>query len=84
MQLYHGRLAQEWAHAINNLNPDIAPSGMQITVYMTQAVWQNILDTWHLCNQHLHQDAGMLSLPNYKQAIMTAYEIGQQLPPEVQ
>jgi len=39
---------------------------------------------WHLCNQHLHQDAGLLSLPNYKQAVITAYEIGQQLPLEAQ
>jgi len=81
---YHGRLAKAWAHAIDQLNPNIAPSGTQIMVYMTQAVWQCILETWQLCNQHLHQDAGMLSLPNYKQAVMTAYETGQQLPPEAQ
>jgi len=69
---------------MDQLNPTLAPSGAQIIVYMTQAVWTYILDTWHLHNQHLHQDAGMLSLPNYKQAVITAYEIGQQLPLDAQ
>jgi len=35
-------------------------------------------------NQHLHQDAGSLSLPDYRQAVITMYELHQQLPPEVQ
>jgi len=83
-QLYHGRLAHAWATAIDQLNPTIAPSGLQITVYLTQAVWKYTLETWSLRNQHLHQDAGAMSLPNYRQAVITAYEIGQQLPPAAQ
>jgi len=83
-QLYHGWLAQDWARAIDQLNPTIAPSGAQILVYMTQAVWTYVLNTWRLRNQHLHQDAGLLSLPDYKQAVTMAYESGQQLPPEAQ
>jgi len=76
MQLYHGRLYQGWATAIDTLNPNITPSGTQIIVYLTQAVWQYILKVWSLRNQHLHQDAGMLSLPDYCQAVITAYELG--------
>ncbi len=84
VHLYHGRFDKAWAHAIDHLNPTIAPSGTQIMVYLTQAVWQCILETWKLRNHHLHQDAGILSLPNYKQAVTTAYETGLQLPPEAQ
>jgi len=30
------------------------------------------------------QDAGHLSIPNYQQAVITAYEVGTQLPPAAQ
>jgi len=50
---------------------------------MIQAVWAYILATWQTRNQHLHQDAGYLSLPNYQQAVTTLYERSPQLPPDV-
>jgi len=82
--LYHGQLSQEWATAIDTLNPTIAPSGIQITIYLTQAVWAYVLATWGIRNQHLHQVDGMMSIPNYQQAVITAYEMGWQLPLDAQ
>jgi len=80
----HGRLACHWEQAINQLNQSLIRSGCQVTVQMTQTVWDFVLSTWNLCNMHLHNDAGQLSLPNYKQAMMTMYEQGLQLPPATQ
>ncbi len=51
---------------------------------MIKTILQYILATWTLRNQHLHQDAGRLSQPNYQQAVRTLYELRQQLPIEVQ
>ncbi len=51
---------------------------------MVKSVWTYVLTLWTARNQHLHQDAGYLSLPNYRQAVITMYETQQQLPPEVQ
>jgi len=81
-QLYYGRVARQWAHAIDLLHPDIAPSGRQILTQFTQEVWKAILSIWATRNQHLHQDAGCLSLPDYQQAIRTMYEQQDQIPPE--
>jgi len=43
-------------------------------------IWQYILDLWALRNQHLHQNAAQLNIPNYQQAAMTLYEQRHQLP----
>jgi len=83
-QLYHGRLTTQWAITIDDMHPNTPATGQQILVYMIQAVWQYILATWRLRNQHLHQDNGLLNLPDYQQAVTNFYERGQQLPPETQ
>jgi len=79
-QLYYGWLSKQWAMAIDALNPDIFLSGWQITTQFLQTVWKYILATWNLCNQHLHQDAGQLSVPDYQQAICNLYALANQLP----
>jgi len=83
-QLYHGRLANTWATAIDQLNPSLPTTGQQITIYMIQAVWNYILESWGLRNQHLHQDGGQLSMPNYQQAVTNLCECRQQFPPTTQ
>jgi len=83
-QLYYGRFARSWATAIDALNPTLAPSVRQIMTQMLQAVWRYIMATWTNCNQHLHRDAGRMSIPDYQQAIRTLYERGTQLPPVAQ
>jgi len=83
-QLFYGRLTHHWAQAIDHLNPHLAPTGVQIITKLTQAMWTYILAVWALRNQHLHQDAGHLSLPNYQQAVRTLYERKAQLPPAAQ
>jgi len=50
---------------------------------MINAVWTYILAAWTLRNNHLHHDAGRLSLPNYHQAVRTMYETQNQLPTEI-
>jgi len=83
-QLYYGRFARSWATAIDALNPTLAPSGRQIMTQMLQAVWRYIMATWTNRNQHLHRDAGRMSIPDYQQAIRTLYERGTQLSPAAQ
>jgi len=53
-------------------------------VQVLQNVWHYVMATWTTCNQHLHQDAGRMSLPDYQQAVRTLYERGAQLPPAAQ
>jgi len=69
-----------WASAIDQLNPNLALSGKQIMAKLTQVMWTYILATWMLRNQHLHQDAGHLSLLNYQQAVRTLYKRKDQIP----
>jgi len=79
-QLYHGRLTRYWASAIDHLNPNLALPGKQILIKLTQVTWTYILATWMLRNQHLHQDAGHTSIPNYQQVVHTLYEQKDQIP----
>jgi len=81
-QLFYGRLAKQWAQAVNQLHPHMAISGVQVMIKFTQAVWTYVLATWTTRNQHLHHDAGKLSIPDYQQAVRTLYELGEQLPPD--
>jgi len=83
-QLYHGRVSNLWEQAIDQLNPHLKVSGRFIVIQMVKAVWKYILTVWATRNQHLHQDAGRLSQPNYQQAVRTLYALQPQLPPEVQ
>jgi len=84
LQLFHGQMTKHWASAIDQLNPHIATSSTQIITKLLQTVWAYILATWSTRNQHLHNDAGQLSLPNYQQAVQTLYERQDQLDPDAQ
>jgi len=83
-QLYYGRLSTKWAQAIDTLHPTQALSGRQITTIIVQETWKYILETWTTRNQHLHNDKGQISLPDYRQAVQTMYETRHQLPAETQ
>jgi len=83
-QLYYGRLSKEWAVAIDTLHPALALSSQKITTILIQMIWQHILETWSLRNQHLHNDQGQTSLPDYRQAVQTMYDTRHQLPPATQ
>jgi len=47
-------------------------------------IWTYILEIWKLRNDHLHQNADKLDLPNYRQAVITLYEQRHLLPPQAQ
>jgi len=83
-QLYQGRVSHRWEKAVDQLNPHLKVNGRFIIIQMVKATWKYILTIWALRNQHLHQDAGRLSQPNYQQAVKTLYELKSNLPPEVQ
>jgi len=82
-QLYHSHLSVYWECAIDTLNHPLQTTSQLITIQIVKAIWSYILDSWSLCNHHLHQDAGHLSLPDYQQAVKMLYELGLQLPPAV-
>ena len=83
-QLYQGRVAVSWAQAIDDLHPNLAPSGTQVMISVIRLVWTYVLDVWKTRNQQLHNSASQLNLPNYRQAAITLYELRQQLPPDAQ
>jgi len=64
-QLYCGHISSAWAKAINQEHPKLRKTGEQVMVMMQKIIWQFILDTWKIRNQHLHQNAMQLDLPNY-------------------
>jgi len=64
-QLYYGRVSHTWALAIDNTHPHIAPTGTQIMITIQKRIWKYFLDMWAIRNQHLHQNAAQLDLPNY-------------------
>jgi len=80
-QLYQGQVTHLWEKVVGQLNPHLKVSGHSIVIQMVKAIWQYILVTWTMCNQHLHQDTRRLSQPNYHQAVRTLYELRPQLPP---
>jgi len=53
-------------------------------IMLLKLIGQFILDTWKLQNNHLHQHATQLNLPNYHQAAASLYEQREQLPPAAQ
>jgi len=83
-QLYQGRITVHWAQATDALHPHLAPSGTQVMISMLCSVWHYILDVWKLRNQHLHNSANLLNLPDYRQAASTLYELRHQLPLDAQ
>jgi len=48
---------------------------------LTKVIWSFILDTWKTRNNHLHQHADQLNLPNYRQEVIHLYEQQHLLPP---
>jgi len=78
-QLYHGRLSSEWAKAIDQEHPKLQQTGEQVLIMIQKLIRQFILDTWKTRNQHLHQTALQLDLPNYCQAAISLYEQHGQL-----
>jgi len=83
-QLYQGRVSYLWERAIENLSPQLKVSGRYIMIQLLKPIWTYILATWTLRNQHLHQDGGRLSLPNYQQAVRNIYDLKPQLPTAAQ
>jgi len=83
-QIYQGRIAANWAQAIDALHPNLAPSGTQVMISMIRHVWTYVLDVWKTRNQHLHNSANILNLPDYRQAASTLYELRHQLPLDAQ
>jgi len=83
-QIYYGRLSRTWAPAINASHPHLDKSGEHVMTLMVKSTWKFILDTWELRNQHLHNNAATLHLPNYQQAVMTLYKQKDRLPPAAQ
>jgi len=83
-QVYQGRLSTAWAQAVDTLHPTLAPSGTQVMISILKHVWTYVLDIWKLRNQHLHNSANQLNLPDYRQAATTLYELRHQLPPNDQ
>jgi len=83
-QLYHGRLSKTWATAINDTHPHLDRTGEQVLVMMQKQIWKYVLATWSKRNQHLHNQADNLNLPDYRQAATTLYEQQHRLPPAAQ
>jgi len=78
-QLYYGRISSTWAKAIDQEHPKLRQTGEQVMVLIQKIIWQFVLDTWQLRNQHLHQNAMQINLPNYRQAAISLYEQRGQL-----
>jgi len=56
-------------------------NGTQAMAKIQTTIWTYVLATWKLRNEHLHQNADQLDLPNYRQAVITLYEQCHLLPP---
>ncbi len=74
----------QWATGIDMLNPGLKFSGCQMLTQIIKMVWLNVFNNWKIWNQHFHNNAGQLSLPDYHQAVQTMYEQCHQLPPAAQ
>jgi len=48
--------------------------GDQVLIQYQKQIWAYILELWVIHNQHLHQNADQLNLPNYHQAATALYE----------
>jgi len=56
----------------------------QVMIMILKLIWKFILDTWKLCNNHLHWHANQLNLPDYCQTTTTLYEQQDKLPQAAQ
>jgi len=73
------QVTSDLAMATDNLHLGLARMGGQVMVKFIQTIWAYVLDTWNLCNTHLHPNTAQLDLPNYQQAAETLYELHHQL-----
>jgi len=73
-QLYQGRISTGWAHAIDKIHPELKLTGKQVMTQLTKVIWTFVLETWKTRNNHLHQNADQLNLPNYRQVVIHLYE----------
>ncbi len=83
-QLYYGRISKMWAQAIDQEHPRHHQTGEQVLILILKLIWQFVLDTWKIRNQHLHQTAIQQDLPNYRQVAISLYEQQRQLPQAAQ
>jgi len=83
-QLYQGRVATGWAQAIDKIHPELQLTGEQVMTHLSKIIWKFILETWKTRNNHLHQNAGDLNLPNYRQAAINLYDQRHLIPPDAQ
>ena len=83
-QLYKGRIASQWASAIDLIHPELMMNGTQVMASIQTTVWQYVLATWKVRNEHLHRNQDQLDLPNYRQAVTTLYDQRHLLPPAAQ
>jgi len=83
-QLYHGHVSHDWAKAINSVHPTLHHMGKEVMILLQCIIWQYVLDTWTLWNQHLHHTANQLNLPDFFQAARSLYEQCDWLNPDAQ
>jgi len=83
-QLYQGCIVTAWAKTITQVHPTMKCAGNQVMISLQCAIWQHILNTWALHNQHLHHTANTMNIPDYQQALQTLYDQCDQLNPEAQ
>jgi len=83
-QLFYGRFSNTWATAIDSINPNLAITGEVIVTTIIKHIWTYVLQLWKLRNEHLHNNAAQLDLPDYKQAAQTLYEQKHLLSPQAQ
>jgi len=83
-QLYQGCVSTGWAQAIDEIHPKLKLTGKQVMTQLTKVIWTFVLDMWKTRNNHLHQNADQLNLPNYQQAAIHLYEQQHLLLPAAQ
>jgi len=65
-------------------SPQHGKTGEQVMKMLLKTISTYLLETWTLCNNHVHQYANQLNLLNYWQATLTLYKQCNQLPPAAQ
>jgi len=79
-QIYQGQVCKAWAQAIDRIHKELPMMGAQVMTILVKIIWTYILDTWKLPNNHLHNHAAQLNLPNYRQAVTNLYKQSHLIP----
>jgi len=77
-------MAQEWAASIDAIHPQMTSTGAHVIQHIVKMIWTYFLDLWKMRNTHLHNNALVLDLPNYKQAVETLYAQRHKISPRAQ